>query len=274
MIIKHDFHVHTNLSLCADPKATLEMYVEKAKESGIDKMAITNHMWDHAISGWQGIGNDDYYGIQDYEYVNKLRSEIDELNSANNGVKFLFGCEAEYSYKNRRPAISPKVAEQMDVLLVPNSHTHLTMPKQFYEPHRKHIEFMIDAFMDTVNSDVSKYVTAIPHPFMAVCCPYDNRLLLNEITDDEFKKCFSAAANKGIALELNPNFLKNKTLQKMYDDPIFRMYRIGKEEGCKFTVGTDAHGETGHDNYALIYVLASLLDLKEDDFAPITRGGI
>jgi hypothetical protein len=128
--------------------------------------------------------------------ISKERQLIEQANR--NGANFLFGCEAEYSYKHHRPAISPAVAEQMDVLLVPNSHTHLTMPKSFYEPHEKHIEFMKNAFMDIVNSDVAKYITAIPHPFMAVCCPYNNRMLLKEISDDDFKECFSVAAQKGI----------------------------------------------------------------------------
>ena len=137
--------------------------------------------------------------------------------------------------------ISPAVAEQLDVLLAPNSHTHLAMPPEMYEPHEKHIQFMIDAFMDIVHSDVAKYVTAIPHPFMAVCCPYGNRVLLTEISDDRFKYCFDAAAEKGIALELNPNTIAGKTEEEIREDPIFRMFRLGKECGCKFTLGSDGH---------------------------------
>ena len=167
-----------------------------------------------------------------------------------------------------------KVVDASGKMVLPgaiDAHTHLAMPKSFYEPHKKHIEFMVEAFMNTVNSDVAKYVTAIPHPFMAVACPYDNRTLLNEITDDDFKRCFDAAAQKGIALELNPNFLKSKSLKEAYNDPIFRMYRIGKECGCKFTVGTDAHSEKGYDNFEKIYIMTSLLELTTEDFHPSTR---
>ena len=259
MIINHDFHIHTNLSLCAKPEATLDMYIQRCKELGIKKMAITNHMWDHSVQDWHV-----FYDVQTPEYIYSLKEQIKQADKS--GVNILFGCESEYSFEHRRPAITPAVAEQMDVLLVPNSHTHITMPKTFYEPYRKHAEYMIDAFMDIVNSDVANYITAIPHPFMAVCCPYSNRLLLDEITDDEFKHCFSAAAEKGIALEINPNFIRKKTLSKVYDDPIFRMYRIGKECGCKFTVGTDAHSSAGYDNFNLIYIITSILDLKKDDF--------
>ena len=50
-----------------------------------------------------------------------------------------------------------------------------------------------------------------------------------------------------------------------------RMYRIIRESGCKFTLGTDSHSDTGHDQYRQAYVAIGLLGLKEDDFHPLTR---
>ena len=278
MFIKHDFHLHTNLSLCAKPEATLDFYLQKAKEFAFDKIAITNHLWDHAVSGYEGRGGD-FYEVQDFAHIKALRPLIDEHN-ARGGTKILFGAEAEYSFENRRPAITPEIAEQLDVLLIPNSHTHLTMPRSYYEPHEKHIEYMTDAFMDIVHSDVARYVTAIPHPFLAVCCPYDNKLLLGEISDDIFKRCFTAAAEKGIALELNPNYLRprafegytrNDTLASAYLDPTIRMLRIGKECGCKFTVGSDAHSNSDYEYFSRIYLLCAALELKESDLHPLAR---
>ena len=279
MIINHDFHLHTNLSLCANKTATLDFFLKKAEAEGLKKIAITDHLWDGSVGALSDKARE-FYEPQDFEHIKLLRDEIDEHNKKGIGPRVLFGAEAEYDYQNRRPAISVEAAEQLEVLLVPNSHTHLTMPKSFYEPYDKHIEYMTDAFMDIVNSDVSKYVTAIPHPFMAVCCPYDQRKLLEKIPDDTFKRCFSVAAERGIALELNPNYLKKKafaeytrndTLAAMYRDPAIRMLRIGKECGCKFTVGTDCHGFDGDINYEYIYLLSGLLDLNEDDLHPLTK---
>ncbi len=267
MKITHDFHIHTNLSLCAAKEATLEMYAEKAKQLGLKKAAITNHCWDHAVSGWEKTKV--FYRVQDIPYIMSIKDEVKALN--NGMTEFLFGCEADYSFEERRPAISPEAAEQMDVLLVPNSHTHMVMPKDFYNPTQKHVDFMLQAFNDIVSSDVAKFITAIPHPFLAVCAPYDNRILIEQITDDQFKACFSAAAEKGIALELNPNYFGNRPLSEMYNDPIFRMFKIGKDMGCKFTVGTDAHNEGDYSSFVRIYILTSLLELKESDFHPLTR---
>ena len=269
MIIDHDFHIHTNLSVCAKKEATLEMYAQKAKELALKKMAITDHMWDHAVPGWDQKQSGRFYVVQDAAYVCQQRDAVKALD---NGITtFLFGCESEYCFRERRPAITPAVAERMEVLLVPNSHTHLTMPKAYYDPPQKHIEYMIDAFMDIIHSDVAPYITAIPHPFLAVNCPYNARILVAQITDDQFKRCFSAAAEKGIALELNPNFLNRPTLAECYEDPIFRMYRIAKECGCKFTVGSDSHCEQDLQEFKNIYLFTTLLELAESDFHPLAR---
>ena len=46
MLITHDFHLHTKISLCAKPEATLDLYLRKASECGLKKIAITDHIWD------------------------------------------------------------------------------------------------------------------------------------------------------------------------------------------------------------------------------------
>ena len=44
MRINHDFHIHTNLWLCAAETLTAEHYINKAKELGLNKIGFTNHM--------------------------------------------------------------------------------------------------------------------------------------------------------------------------------------------------------------------------------------
>ena len=77
----------------------------------------------------------------------------------------------------------------------------------------------------------------------------------------------STASGEIIPLQL----LRKETLAEAFEDPIFRMLRIGKECGCKFTVGSDAHSEADYDNFDKIYVISEILELKEDDFHPLTR---
>lgn len=51
MRIDHDFHIHTQLSLCAKDDATVENYIRSAKRLGLRKLGFANHMWDSAVPG-------------------------------------------------------------------------------------------------------------------------------------------------------------------------------------------------------------------------------
>lgn len=267
MKVDHDLHIHTDLSICANETATLSNYMKIAKDLGLRKIGISNHFWDRKISGAF-----DFYQIQDYEHVAELKPEIEKRNREGN-IKVLFGCECEYDPVHRDVAVTEETAEKFDYILVPNSHTHITMPKEYYEPYQKHIDFMIQAYEDILNSRVSKYVTAVAHPFCAVCCPYDREILISMIPDDTFKRLFEKTAQKGIAFELNIDYMNKykKTYDEMAQIAHIRMYRLAKECGCKFIFGSDAHGTKEHERYHIAQFLADLLELKESDLADIAK---
>lgn len=266
MKITHDFHIHTNLSVCAKETAKTENYVNNAKAMGLTKIGFSNHFWDAAVDG-----RFDFYAIQDYNHLAKI---LPEIKNRNTDVKIYFGCECEYDPKHRGVAITEETAEKFDYILVPNSHTHITMPKEYYTPYEKHASFMIQAFEDTINSSVSKYITAMAHPFGAVCCPYDKETLIKIISDDTFCRLFEKTAKKDIAFEINTH---NMQVNKQNEDEIIksgyiRMYRLAKKSGMKFIFGSDAHDSKTHQGYKNIAdFLAHLLELKENDIAEIAR---
>ena len=51
MKVTHDFHIHTNLSLCAEQDTTVEYYVRRAEEIGLTKIGFANHFWDEKVEG-------------------------------------------------------------------------------------------------------------------------------------------------------------------------------------------------------------------------------
>lgn len=268
--IEHDFHIHTTLSLCAhDSSATVENYVRKAKELGLKKLGFADHMWDSAIPG----ASENFYKPQDFAHVAQLRQKIEKATNVD-GIKLYFGCEVEYDPSREDIALTEETAKKFDFILVPNSHTHMMMPTEYYEPKKRHAQFMLNAFKNIVTSPLAKYVTAVAHPFSAVCCPYDRRLLYDMITPQEYRQVFSIAKKADIALEININDYKNCTISEIMDNPSLRMLSIAKDCGCKFTFGSDAHsaapGEP-QDFWALAYVLAELLDLQPRDLCELVR---
>ena len=270
MIIDHDFHIHTTLSLCAhDETATVENYVRRAKRMGLRKLGFSNHMWDSAVS----CAPNDFYKVQDCAHVAQLRREIDRYN-AEDDVDLYFGCEVEYDPARRDIALTERAAQAFDYILVPNSHTHMMMPKESYEPKSRHAQFMFDAFVDIATSPLAKYVTAMAHPFSAVACPYDQRLLYPLISDEQYREAFSLARESDIAIELNLSCYTGFGIREIVQDPSIRMFRIAKECGCKFLFGSDAHSAAACaslDDWWIGYVLAELLELKEADIAEIAR---
>ena len=264
MRIEHDFHLHTNLSVCASREVTAADYVANAKKLGLKKLGFSDHFWDAAIEG-----ANTFYQPQNYEHILQLKPELDTLRCAD--IQFYFGCETEYDPYHHGVAITEKVAEQLDFLLVPNSHTHMMMPKDCYEPYRKHADFMLQAAYDILNSPVSRYITAIAHPFEAVACPYPNGLLIDLIPDDEFKRVLDLMAEKGVAFEINVSSMRKKTPAEIERMSQIRLFRLAKQQGCKFLFGSDSHEAQSHVFYSNADLVADLLELKADDIAHIAR---
>ena len=267
MKITSDLHIHTALSKCAKPEATVAYYMDKARELGLKTLGFSDHLWDSAIPNANG-----FYRPQHFEYISQIKPELEAADKS--GIdRILFGAEGEYDPWRHGVALTKEVAEQLEFLIVPNSHTHMMMPKDYYQPPRRHAEFMMEAFYDIINSEIAPYVTAIPHPFAAVACAayYPASVPISTITDDEFKACFAASAEKGIALEINPAFFRNKTVEELDGHEMIRMFRIARDEGSLVTVGCDSHSQSGHGAFNSIYPTFEALELNESHLHPFAR---
>lgn len=262
MKIQHDFHIHTALSVCAAETAAAESYLASAEKFGLKKLGFSNHFWDSSVSG-----ANEFYAPQDLAHLKKLKPEIEAVSWGD--IQPFFGCEAEYDPFHHGIAVTEAAAEQFDYILVPNSHTHMMMPKKYYYPYQKHIDFMVQAYEEILSCRVSRYITAIAHPFEAVACPYDNEMLISMIPDDTLKRLFSKTADKGIAVEINVASLMNKSQEEIERCPQLHMFQLAKECGCKFLFGSDAHSKEEHAAFANADTVAELLKLSKTDLAEI-----
>lgn len=262
MKIEQDLHIHTNLSLCADKNATVESYIPAFHSAGITTCGIANHFWDEHIPG--AI---EWYQKQDFAHISEIKK--DWSKGQENGLRFLFGAEAEYSLAMRGPAVTEETAEKLDFMIVPNSHTHITMPKEYYADHQQHADFMYQAFMDILSSPVAQWITAIAHPFEAVCCPYPSEELLPLIGETRFCKAFELAVEKKIAMEINMSIFRECSIGQMEKSNFMQMFRLAKKCGCQFTFGSDAHEASAISKMEKGYIAAELLDLKETDIRKV-----
>ena len=231
---KYDLHVHTSLSSCAKPTAIAADYIAQAKKMGLSTIAFTDHMWDSAVPGASS-----WYKPQNYAHICQLKKE---LPASDGSLKILFGCECECD-KYGVVGISEEVASQLDILLVPHSHTHMkdfTIPAELREDDAVHGQYLVTHFMHIINSPVAKYVTVIPHPFAAVGCPTAQNVL-NSISDSALEECCIAAREKNIALEINTSCFSKMDEEQIRNCAYVRLFDIARRAGCHFTYGSDAH---------------------------------
>ena len=277
MKITHDFHVHTRLSLCAGPQGgTYKEYIEQFLSQGLEKVGFTDHFWDERV-GHEGLyldcrnaGVPHYYKTQNFDHISQLKEEIDTVSSK--GIEVFFGAEAEYDPIRRDVALSKETADKLDFVVVPNSHTHMIMPKAYYEPWEKHRDFMVQAFEDIVSSPLKDKILALAHPFYAVNCPYDVEGLMSTVSDDTYKRIFTKAAENCIAIEINTSCVGELCSQGL-DAPArehIRMFSLAKECGAKFTFGSDAHSVAGHRDYNMwCDKSVTLFGITENDIATL-----
>ena len=270
MNITTDLHMHTHLSFCGKDEATVENYVAQAAGLSLTCLGFTDHMWDSAVPGmpWWYRQTD----IQNVEHVLQLRSVLEQNRDC--GVALLMGCEAEYDYPGRGVALTEAAAEQFDFIIASSTHTHNVMPKAFYDPPRRHAEFMLQAYEDMLRSEVSRYFTAMAHPFHAELCPYGHEPVIEAITDDEYRRIFDLTAKKGIAVEINIKCLVGYHAERTDEldrQPHLRMFRIARDCGCRFIFGTDCHWLDAQNVIGLAPKVADLLGLTEEDLHPIVR---
>ena len=265
MKIQHDFHIHTHLSACGHESATVEHYLATAKKLGLKKLGFSDHFGAKNIPGARG-----FYNMHPYEHNSQLKPILEELSTPD--LKLYFGCETEYHTPLREVGLTEEEAEKFDFILVPNSHTHMIMPKDLIEHPQKHADFMVQAYQDILNSKISRYITAMAHPFDVCCYPYDKYALFTLISDDQYKHLFDQTAEKGIGFEINvAAFSKDMSPEEIEAGPHLHMFRLAKECGCKFIFGSDSHDNKGHDFYENADLIANLLGLTENDLLEICK---
>lgn len=264
MKIQHDFHIHTHLSACGQESATLEHYLSAAKKLGLKKLGFSDHFGAKDIPGARG-----FYAAHPFEHNAQLEPLLRELDSPE--LKLYFGCETEYHTPLHEVGLTEEEAEKFDFILVPNSHTHMIMPKDFIDQPQKHADFMVQAYQDILNSKINRYITAIAHPFDVCCYPHDKNLLFTLISDDQYKHLFDQTAEKNIAFEINVAYAQGMTPEQIEVDPHLRLFHLAKECGCKFLFGSDSHDNKSHDFYENASLIATMLELKEDDILELCR---
>ncbi len=254
-IVDHDFHIHSTISPCChDETQTPEAILSYAKENGLKKICLTNHLWDENV---KSVGV--WHPEQRFDFITKALPLPQDEN-----VKFLFGAEAEMDYKFTL-GVSEEHLDCFDFITVSTTHLHLegyTVKKRPQKPEEA-AELWLKRFEALLKKDLPWHKMGVSHLTGRHVFKADHPKAVSLLKTDDLYNIFSECSKKGIGIELNMKSIFNSEEEK---EALLRPFFIAKECGCKFYLGSDAHKvealKSAKENFLNI---VDSLDLKEED---------
>lgn len=259
-IYDNDLHIHSKISLCSnDPEQTNERILQYAKNNGLKTICLTDHYWDKGVPI---ITASDFYEAQNFEHISAAKP----LPQAE-GIRFLFGCETEMDYQ-MNIGIPKSRFDDFDFIVIPTTHFHfrgLTIPEKVVTPQEK-AAFWLKKLNALLDQDLPFHKIGIAHLTCDLIEKSSREAFLETIdalSTDELAKVFDKAAKCQAGIELNSADMEFKSEESA---TVLRPYRIAKEVGCKFYMGSDAHHPARLEAAKGIFERAiDLLELTEED---------
>ncbi len=240
MIIPCDMHAHTYYSPCGrrltaagEPSATPGLYRGDALRLGLETIYLT----DHFVEDPTDPAAPQFYKGSGPAIVADLRRELATLGEAD-GVRFLVGCETE-TYSTERVGVSPAMAAELDIVLAPTSHYHLTGVPQ---PDG-------DAPADVAHHMLTMLASVVAKPWLDVLAhPLaereeligDLRAIYEAMDRRWLSDILGQAARVEMAVEINAASLNDEGIPH-YREVMADLLPLARSLGCKFTLGSDAH---------------------------------
>lgn len=255
----HDYHIHSHLSLCSgDPEQTTERILQYARDYGLSSICLTDHYWDETVPGAS-----DWYQIQNTAHIRQALPLPQE-----DGIEFLFGCEVDMDQFNT-VGLAPEHYDNFDFVIIPTTHLHMmgfTLNEEQGATLEGRAKLWIDRLDHLLNMPLPFYKVGIAHLTCSLIAPQprENFLsVLDMIPSEELERLFTKAAKLGVGIELNADDMKFHDEEA---ERVLRFYRIAKQCGCKFYMGSDGHTPAELESGKAPFERAiDLLGLEESD---------
>ncbi len=256
--IDHDYHIHSTLSSCChDAEETPERILRHAKENGLKQICLTDHYWDSAVPGASK-----WYQPQNFDHIAKAKPL-----PAVEGVEFLFGCETDMDM-HMTVGLPPERYDDFSFIIIPTTHMHMkfVVPEEDRGSNERLAALWVKRFDALLRKDLPFHKIGIAHPVCKLIqkkSHEDFLEVLSMIDSGTMRELFTRAAQVGCGIELNSS---DMSFSDEDADAVLRPFRIAKECGCKFYLGSDAHSPAHLELSRAIFERAlGILDLTEDD---------
>ena len=255
-VFGHDFHIHSQLSSCSrDPEQNNERILKYAEDEGLHTIVLADHFWDETVPGASK-----WYAAQDYPHICQAKPL-----PQSDKVKFLFGCETEMD-KNMTVGCSRERMEEFAFIVIPTTHFHMekfTIAEEHLATPQTRAQVWVDKLDALLSMDLPFHKIGIAHLVCGLIWKGDREKYLqtlDSIPEADMHRIFAKAASLGVGIEINMSYPDEER------DTVLRPFRIAKEEGCKFYLGSDAHHPAGLESARKKFERAiDDLELTEED---------
>ena len=229
--------------------------MDYAKRYNLHTVCLTDHYWDRTVPG-----PSDWYAPQDYDHVIQSKPLPQAV-----GHSFLFGCETEY----RVDGILGMPLSRMDdfsFVIIPTTHMHMsgfTIAPEDKDCNERRAAAWVRRLEGVLDMNLPFHKIGIAHLACHLINKQGHLDVLDRIPTEELERVFKKAALRGCGIELNAfdfGFADEDA------ERVVRIFRVAREQGCKFYLGSDAHHPDQLDGAIPRFQRAiDLLELTEDD---------
>ena len=230
--IDHDLHCHSQLSLCSrDPEQTPAAILARAKAHGYTVQCVTDHLWDSAVPGASP-----WYAPQDIEYVRKSLPLPED-----DQVRMVFGCETEF-LGGTHLGIAPEHYDLFDFIVIPPNHFHMVdfVRPACYDTEEKIAGLLVERLEEISRLDLPWHKVGIAHMTCHLTFREGDVYKVFRLVDERrYRDVMRTFARLGAGIELNAS--EFALGWREHEEDALRLYRLAKEEGCRFYLASDAH---------------------------------
>ena len=268
----NDLHIHSFLSTCSkDPEQVPERILQYAKENRLKTLVLTDHCWNHDAmqsEQWQQ-GNNPMHFKRSQWYCKQNLAHVRQalpLPQAE-GIEFLFGVETEM-HLSGLIGMNREDFDALDFIVIPTTHFHMkgfTISEEDAENPQTRAAAWVRRFHDLLQMELPFHKIGLAHLTCSLIAPNrrDCLQVLDLLPSCDLNDLFRKAAELGVGIELNASDMDFAPEEA---DTVLRIYRIAKQHGCKFYMGSDAHSVRDMSTVKEIFERAiDLLELTEDD---------
>jgi len=212
-LIRTDFHVHTNLSDCGHAEATLKAVLEAAREAELEAVGIADHVFLP-------------------EHRARPRRAREQLPKRVGDLRVYVSCEAEMRSPTET-TIDAAFAEELDYVVMSASHLYnvgVRLPPDL--DLRGMAAYVLELTRGAIDSGLADIVA---HPMSVPAGPVRFEDLVGSMDLEAWKRTTEAAAEAGVAIEVNPRYLRQAP------EAAKLLFTWVVDAGCKVSIDSDAH---------------------------------